>query len=333
MKKISVIIPVFNAEDYLNECLASVVSQTNCNLEILLIDDNSTDESLSICKKWEAKYPEEITVFPNPQKGSLLARREGLKQSSGDLIFLMDADDYLLSNVALCTAEQTLEKYNCDLVFFNATQDGINPYYKYCFGNESVFEKEGLSILLDKVVTEGSFFTTWNKLIKRELFDWEEDYSDYSTITKGTDMFQMIPVLSNAKKIVYLDAVYYYYRKTPGSITRTFKQEKIEAIRTNFLRLKHFSESWENKPEDLDRKLACFYLRNCLAMISLISLSEDKRKRRQYYHSIRDDLFISEFHAAKKRTLSKKGKICIFLLYLKLFNIIDFLQMRGKTYN
>lgn len=93
-RKVSIIIPVYNSEQYLSECLESVLKQTYSNLEIILVDNGSTDKSFSICKKYEMENSNVLSTFCGEQ-GAASARNEGIKISSGDYIMFVDSDDYL----------------------------------------------------------------------------------------------------------------------------------------------------------------------------------------------------------------------------------------------
>src|SRR5690554_7984530 len=94
MPKISVIIPVYNKAPYLEQCLNSVINQTYKNLEIIIIDDGSTDNSLEICEKYRKK-DERIQLISQENQGVSVARNKGIQKASGEWIYFLDADDYL----------------------------------------------------------------------------------------------------------------------------------------------------------------------------------------------------------------------------------------------
>ena len=102
---ISVIVPVYNVEQYLKKCLDSVISQTYTNLEIILVDDGSTDNSLSICREFE-KLDARVRVFSQNNRGPGSARNTGLNHAKGIYIAFVDSDDYLDKNIY-----KNLEKY------------------------------------------------------------------------------------------------------------------------------------------------------------------------------------------------------------------------------
>ena len=94
MEKISVIVPIYNAQQYLPQCLDSILSQTYKNLEILLINDGSSDSSLKICQRY-AKQDERVRIFTQENGGSTKARRTGVRMSTGEYISFIDSDDWI----------------------------------------------------------------------------------------------------------------------------------------------------------------------------------------------------------------------------------------------
>ena len=98
---LSVSIPVYNASMYLDECISSIMSQTEDDYELILVDDGSKDNSIEICRKWRELYPDTIRVIEKDNSGSLLTRRKCIEESKGEFLYIMDADDYLMDIDAL----------------------------------------------------------------------------------------------------------------------------------------------------------------------------------------------------------------------------------------
>ena len=117
-KKISVIIPVYNAEKYIRETLDSIIKQSYKNLEIILIDNESKDRSPDIIQKYEAKYPE-IHMIEGSGKGPGASRNRGLKLAKGDYIVFADADDYLPDKEIFCKYINLAEQTDADIVVSN----------------------------------------------------------------------------------------------------------------------------------------------------------------------------------------------------------------------
>ena len=128
-KKVSVIIPVYNVEKYLNTCVQSVVRQSYNNLEIIIIDDGATDASPQICDNW-GNADERVNVYHYENGGLSAARNRGLKKATGDYIVFLDSDDYYLTNDAIKEMVHAIEKENADIVVFNwknVLEDGTAP--------------------------------------------------------------------------------------------------------------------------------------------------------------------------------------------------------------
>ena len=141
MKTVSVIVAVYNCEQYLDKCIQSVLGQTFQDFELLLVNDGSTDNSPNILKTYALKYPEQIKVFEKENGGQGLARNLALKQANGIYIVFLDADDYL-DKVYLETLVSTAKKNECDVVCsgqFKVRTDGtilktiqFKPKNGYC---------------------------------------------------------------------------------------------------------------------------------------------------------------------------------------------------------
>ena len=113
--KLSVIIPVYNTEKYLKKCLESVIKQTYKNLEIIVINDGSTDNSNKIIEKYVTKYPQKIKYIEQENRGQAYSRNLGIKLSKGELITFVDSDDYIERNMYKKMIE-LLERENSDMV-------------------------------------------------------------------------------------------------------------------------------------------------------------------------------------------------------------------------
>ncbi len=120
---LSVSIPIYNAEKKINECISSVMEQSDQDFELILVDDGSKDGGASICENWVEKYPEKIRFIQQENTGSLLARRRCLRESKGDYIYIMDADDKLIDKDAFKKVKEFIINHDCDLIIFNCIKD------------------------------------------------------------------------------------------------------------------------------------------------------------------------------------------------------------------
>lgn len=209
MDKISVIVPIYNAEKYLDKCLTSLVSQTYTNLEIILINDGSTDNSLNIIEKFAKEYKNTIKVISRKNKGIGYSRNEGIRNASGSYISFVDSDDYLEINM-LEEMYKKIKKYDADIIICNYEM------YNNSFCKEVDVTKtmqEETSLFKQPELMNTLNFAPWNKLYKKELFNgivFPEKY-------KFEDLSAVFKVCLNAKKIVKLDkTLYNYYVNASG---------------------------------------------------------------------------------------------------------------------
>ena len=217
--KISVIIPVYNVENYLKECLDSVVNQTFEDIEIISVDDGSTDESLSILKRYW-RHDSRFTIISQENKGPSAARNAGLKVAKGDYIYFLDSDDYIELDTLQELYAQASEK-DLDMVLFKTCcfHDGskekfTNEYFEMSFledlVNENIFSYEDLDQkVYDLAVTMGSTF------FKRDLIS--DLIFPEGLIFEDNSFF--IEAILNAKRVFFFDKYLYHKRERRNSIT------------------------------------------------------------------------------------------------------------------
>lgn len=243
---LSIAAAVYNKEKYLDKFIESVIGQEIQNFELILVDDGSSDRSLNICKSWEKKYPDIVKVFHTENQGSLLARRECIKKSSGKYIYLPDSDDYLVDKLVTKKIEDTIRSTGCDLLIFEMGDE--NGTCNFEFNRSRYFEKK--EDLYQLIVRNASIMNNLaNKVFSRDIVD-KEDYRKYKALTNGTDYFQSIPLLSNAKRVYYLNQILYIYRNNAGSISHSFNINTYNSMKINYQRLVSFSKNWDIEDRD-----------------------------------------------------------------------------------
>lgn len=214
----SILIPVYNAEKYLEECINSVLNQDYESYEIILIDDGSTDSSGKICDRYQAKYPKRIRTFHQTNSGLFATRRRLFKLAQGNYCISLDADDFISEN-SLSTISEVIEKYKPDFVLYDlfyydelrnkkwSDNNPLKPYNKY----------DDLDILKNSLLK--LTFKNWSmcaKCIKRDIANIEFDYNKYIDISFGEDTFQSIILYNNANSFIYVDKCIYNYRMGSG---------------------------------------------------------------------------------------------------------------------
>lgn len=232
-KKISVIIAVYNKEKYLHKCLDSIIAQNYKNLEIILINDGSTDRSKEICEEYEKK-DNRIKLISTVNRGASSARNLGLDTAQGDYISFIDADDYISKDFYTYLYNYMI-KYNADIVECNSVKVKEDNEYNdesfYIPKTEEIIECNNIGALIRLYGDEQEFYgkaiVVWNKLYKKEVlnnirFEPGRIIDDESFTYKA---------LYNCKKFITLRAGLYAYVYTEGSTMRSsISMRKINEV-------------------------------------------------------------------------------------------------------
>ena len=218
MKKVSVIVPVYNMEKYLEECMDSLVNQTLDDIEIIVINDGSNDNSLEILKKYKEKYPEKIKIIDQENGGISVARNNGIEIATGKYIGFVDSDDYIKYDM-FEKLYKKIDKTKSDIVVCDYEEYYMsNNSYKYVSVVENIIKN---NLYDDTSIINNIDYAPWNKLYKRELFDnirFPENvkYEDLSTILKT---FLIAKKISTVKESLYI------YRINDNGQTKTINKK------------------------------------------------------------------------------------------------------------
>lgn len=220
---ISIIIPVYNASDYLRQCLESVIAQTYSNIEVICVNDGSTDKSQVILEEC-ARRDERMTVIDINNNGVSNARNIALGRANGSMIMFVDADDWLDENCL-----EALMKFNsindCDIVMFPYKSERENNSRKRdLFSGEMIFKGEDCKRLArfligpinDEIISPSrldSYGTIWGKLYKKEVLDGLSFEALEKIGTAEDSLFNMF-AFKHASKIGYCPEMYYHYRRS-----------------------------------------------------------------------------------------------------------------------
>lgn len=267
----SVCIPVYNTSKYLDECIQSVLRQTETDYEIVLVNDGSTDDSGKICDGYAARYPH-IRVIHKENEGLMMTRRRGFREARGNFMICLDSDDYWISDEVLAYVRKMIEEKNCDLVLFNYIAGKENPdnnqdIVLFDHPDGHVFEGDAKKELYKKILIGRDLNAIWIKAISRDVLDIDVDYSQWKQdICRGEDMFQTYPMLTNAKRIGYIREPFVHYRWTPGSISNNPKLQFYRAFRTIYRREDDYLPLW-NMEEGIVKKTKLRRIPNMLGIM------------------------------------------------------------------
>ena len=214
---ISVVIPVYNVENYLKKCVDSVLKQDYKNIEILLIDDGSTDNSGSICDLFKNEYPQKIMSYHKKNGGLSDARNYGIKHANGKYIIFVDSDDWIESTT-ISTAYSTMTRVGADIAVYGISVDTDNKVLK-----QKMPKKEKVLTSSEGIIYLNSFkaidVSACNKMFNKKLFN---DIK-FPTGKLCEDYYIMYRLFEKANKIVTIPQVFYHYYQRQNSIVRNSK--------------------------------------------------------------------------------------------------------------
>lgn len=223
---ISAVVPVYNVEHYLDNCIESLLAQTYDSIEIILVNDGSTDNSGQYCDRYSNKYPDKIKVIHKNNQGLNYARRDGFIASNGELITFIDSDDRISKNF-IQVLKNKLDKYNADMAatgFVSFSSDaGLEFSGDVAVNDQYESDKK---TLLNWLIIGGApwnecmyVMTAWGKLYRRDVIkkiDW-----DFSNYRANEDEFWTLQAFDYSENgIVFTDSKLYGYRENLNSITR-----------------------------------------------------------------------------------------------------------------
>lgn len=233
---VSVVVPVYNVEAYLHECVESITQQTYKNLEILLIDDGSTDNSGKICDEL-AQEDKRIKVFHEENKGLGLSRNVGIDKSNGEYITFVDSDDTLAPDLIASLVVEII-KNNAGLCMAGLTKTDVNgkPLFEESYGNHTYTGSEIIDVLFRRMLgsapAKHDFIkvTVWSNLYSKKVID------KYAIRFKSEREFISEDILWHSEYlrcstcVRVIDNRGYFYRTTPTSLTNKYNKDRFSNV-------------------------------------------------------------------------------------------------------
>ncbi|MCQ2441049.1 MAG: glycosyltransferase family 2 protein [Clostridia bacterium] len=232
MYKYSIVVPVYNSKDYIEQAVQSVVTQTYSNYELILVNDGSTDNSSEICHQFEKEYPDKIVVLDCENSGTSSARNTGMSVATGDYIGFLDNDDYWRKSDFLEKLDLQLSKSKADAVIylseiFNDQTGEFTPTsikLKRKDIEEMPFESRVETLLSSGVISS----VVWEKFVRREIV-FNEPTLFFPDNMRNEDTDFSAKLLMKISSIDYYDDTVYAYRKgtTYSQTSKSLKKEHI----------------------------------------------------------------------------------------------------------
>lgn len=262
-KKISIIVPVFNCEKYIEKCIDSIINQTYSNIEIIVINDGSTDGTLSILEKIQDKR---IRIYNQDNKGVAIARNVGIEKCRTKYLLFVDADDYLEPDAVSILYNKMIEK-DYDIVMGNTdTAD---------FGKIELTEEKYNYLFNNKIKY---FMVSWNKLMKKELFNSIR----YPDLRVAEDDYIIHHLLEKTKRMLIISDKTYNHSNNPEGLSNSmlqYYQDGIYALRDRYIFLK------KTKYEKIAYKK---YMNYCIDLYC--KMKESKKDTREIITNFRKEL-------------------------------------------
>ena len=284
--KISIIIPVYNVEKYLDRCIDSVMNQSLKEIEIILVDDGSPDNCPQLCDEW-AKKDSRIKVIHKENAGLGMARNTGIQHATGEYIAFIDSDDYVELDMYAKLLEKA-ELHNADIVYCGHKQGLKDGKYidRRDFDRETIFDdKESIEELSINYFypTKGRIMTmsVWHSIYRRGIIK-TEFYSEREVVSE--DLHFQISAILNSGKIVYIPDCLYYYCHNGESLARTFKISKFYGYQKL---IKLLLELYPHRKS----YVYYFYFTFTINFIRFFYSNQaiDKKKKKQYLKQIYSD--------------------------------------------
>jgi glycosyltransferase EpsH len=245
---ISIIVPVYNSEKYLDKCIQSIINQTYSNFELILINDGSKDSSIEICKKYYS-IDNRIIIIDKENEGVSVARNKGIERAKGDWISFVDSDDW----IEVDTYEQilnSLENEELDIILWNCFINKINnEENNSCLRyNKTIFNKEEINILQRKFLCKGikeykpyvwGIGAPWCKLYSSRLIK-NNKLMFVPGLTRNEDGLFNLYAFEYSNKVMYIPTCYYHYRVLSNSLSHGRKNNIISDTEKNLEELIRF---------------------------------------------------------------------------------------------
>lgn len=306
-KKISIIVPIYNVEEFLNRCIESLVNQTYKNLEIILVDDESPDNSPAICDKWAAA-DSRIVVIHKKNEGVAVARNTGLSQATGDYIGFVDGDDYCFKTMYEHLMHNAAE-YDADISmcsYYESADEVDDVENSSCKAEPVSYDTAMKNVCMGEYM----YGVLWNKIYKAELVK--------GIVMPALKCSQDLPynyfAFKKAQKIVLSDEMLYFYRVRQTSTTKSkFGYGALDAVKAREIILKN------EKNDEFEPYATQSYINSCFTALSGMISNQSCLDK---YDEVRDKILQYKKLILSSDLYCKRDKVKVTVLSVspKLYN-------------
>lgn len=285
--KVSFILPIYNVEKYLSECVESILVQTYRDFEILLVDDGSPDNCPALCDEW-ARKDDRIKALHKPNGGLSDARNYGLEHAQGDYVVFVDSDDFWVNKDCLENLMNVVDVHpECDFIGFNCSYyySDTKTFKKWVAYDESLSKPTDKDTVLCSLVASGTFpMSACLKIIKRKSLSEINLHFIKGLLSEDIPWF--INLLEGAKKCMFInDYIYAYRQGVVGSISNSFSVRNFNSILriidNEFQKLE--GRTFNEKTKDYIKSFLAYELCICLGGLGQL----EKSVRNEYYEKLK----------------------------------------------
>ena len=325
---VSVVVPVYNVEKYLNRCLDSIVSQTYKNIEIILVDDGSTDMSSSMCDEWRRR-DNRIKVVHKKNAGLGEARNSGIENATGKYICFVDSDDYIeLRTISTCVA--LAEEKELDLVSYGFNKVNASGEIKSLIPRvkESVYvNNQVVDSFLPQLMVSGldgknnnlqmSLCASFIKMYVIRNNNWR-CASERQLISE--DVYSLLELYKYIKSVGVIEESYYYYCENPSSLSHSYRSDRFEKNKSWYYECRELCDRL-GYPSDIKKYVTDQFFSNVLALMKIIVNGNDKRsvKRKNIKIIIRDKTMREILKIRRGYSDTKKRCIICYLMHVRAY--------------
>lgn len=245
--RFSIIIPVYNSKDYLQECIESIDRQSYKNFEVIFINDGSTDGSGELCEKIAEIYSNiPISVYHQENLGQIEARYCGIRHAKGEYCCFLDSDDSYASN-AIENLSLVINRYFSDVVIFNGQRCLNNqsyPFWAEYNQDLMLYTEDDLKKIQHDIIFSRRFNNIAFKAIRTSILKDSLLYKNVAFIREEEDLMMQLPIFDKVKSIVYLPKLLYNYRLNPTSVTGRYNSNRFIAKAYVLNERLRYAEKW-----------------------------------------------------------------------------------------
>lgn len=336
---VSIIVPVYNVEKYLDRCVESIVNQTYRNLEIILVDDGSPDNCPQMCDEW-AKKDSRIKVIHKENQGQGLARNAALVQAKGSYVCFVDSDDYVVQE-AVQQACSLINREGADIVIFGMASENADghiydtsiPCTSRMIYEECAVQEQLLPAIIGPDpatgVSTGMSLSACRMLFSMELIkraDWRF-VSEREIISE--DGYSLIALYSHVRKAAILPKALYRYCDNQNSFSHVYRADRYQQNRNFYVKCLELCSSL-GYPEAVTQRCSEPFLRNTIAALKQETVYHDRRTAVKHLRAIIDDDLLQKVLRDKKKDKANLKKRILFWAIRKRVYFLCYLLLTLK---